>query len=62
MESSNSPDEIIETLFVLTLSRKPTSPEATAFVELVADKPKSLSAYQDILWGLLNSTEFTFNH
>ena len=62
VESSNSPAEIIETLFLLTLSRKPTSPEAKAFVELVADKPNGLSAYQDIFWGLLNSTEFTFNH
>lgn len=61
--SGKPPAETIETLFILTLSRKPTSQEVTALQDLIADDAKGReAAYQDIFWGLLNSTEFAFNH
>ncbi|MFP6763340.1 MAG: hypothetical protein VB858_06975, partial [Planctomycetaceae bacterium] len=62
VESGQSPREIIEGLFLLTLSRRPTNQELTELVELAGAESNHQSVYQDIFWGLLNSTEFAFNH
>jgi len=61
IESRETSAEIIEELFVLTLSCRPTADEVTAMQSLVGDATGQ-SVYEDILWGLLNSTEFSFNH
>jgi hypothetical protein len=62
MAAGKSPDEIIEELFVRTLSRKPTSEERTAMRDLVGDNVKDRKVYEDIFGSLLQSTEFGFNH
>jgi len=62
IESSESPTSSLEQLFILTLSRKPTNDETTKFVQMIGDETKDIRIYQDILWSLVNSTEFTFNH
>ena len=52
----------VEELYVAALSRRPTDVErsrAEAFVADAADKQKAL---EDVLWALLNSREFMFNH
>lgn len=55
----------IETLFLATLSRKPTREEAekyASYVErggVIGDKNKALA---DVFWALLNSSEFILNH
>jgi hypothetical protein len=57
-----TPEKVIETLFLATYSRKPTSGEAKlmlSYIEKAADKR---SAYHDVLWALINSTEFVSNH
>ncbi|HTU17037.1 MAG TPA: DUF1549 and DUF1553 domain-containing protein [Gemmataceae bacterium] len=55
----------IETLFLATLSRKPTPTEARRLVQYVdgggARKDARL-ALGDVLWALLNSAEFNLNH
>jgi hypothetical protein len=63
MERSKSPEEIIEHLFLGTLSRRPSVEETarlTAYVRRDSDQPRA--GYADILWALLNSSEFLFNH
>jgi len=62
IESSETPDAIIQELFVLALSRQPTAEELNAMRKLVMDSGSDLAIYEDVLWGLLNSTEFAFNH
>ena len=62
MAGGKSPDEIIEELFVRTLSRKPTSEERAAMRELIGDNVKDRKVYEDIFGSLLQSTEFGFNH
>jgi hypothetical protein len=58
-------EERVESLFLATLSRSPDAEEQQACIGLLAehkspdDRNRALS---DILWALVNSTEFAFNH
>lgn len=61
MAAEDSPAKVIQGLFVVTLCRQPTADESRALVALVQGDDDALSAYQDIFWALLNSTEFAFN-
>lgn len=58
-----SPNEIIDELYLRTLSRFPLKNEKElmrqAFTDLEEDHR---AATQDVLWALLNSKEFVFNH
>lgn len=58
-------EQRLETLFLATLSRKPTAAEQGAIAEGLAaakDVSERQQALGDVLWALLNSAEFTFNH
>ncbi|HJT77174.1 MAG TPA: DUF1549 and DUF1553 domain-containing protein, partial [Gemmataceae bacterium] len=55
----------VETLFLATLSRKPTPEEAArlcAYVDRGGPKHDSKRALADVFWALLNSAEFMLNH
>jgi hypothetical protein len=54
-------DEAVEWLFLSTLSRPPGEEEASVFSKYLRRAPGE-EAYSDILWVLLNSTEFGLNH
>jgi Protein of unknown function (DUF1553)/Protein of unknown function (DUF1549) len=54
--------EIIEELFLATLSRFPTKDEAAKCLEHLTKTPNKQNACNDMLWALLNTTEFIFNH
>ena len=54
--------QVIETLYVRSLCRKPTPEETQALTALVAASPDRPQALEDIFWALLNSREFLFNH
>jgi hypothetical protein len=62
LESGSTPDEIIETLYIRALSRKPNARELAAMRELVGDDLKNNGVYEDIFCSLLQATEFGFNH
>ena len=54
--------QVIEELYLAALSRRPNADERhriEIFLESEADKQK---AVQDVLWVLINSKEFSFNH
>ncbi|HEX5268934.1 MAG TPA: DUF1553 domain-containing protein, partial [Gemmataceae bacterium] len=58
-----APPEAVEHLYVATLSRRPTAAETarlTAYVEKHKSEPRQ--AYGDVVWALLNSSEFALNH
>lgn len=60
---ANATDEDITTdLYLATFGRRPTPEEVSAVKELVATAPNRAEGFQDILWTLLNSSEFVFNH
>jgi hypothetical protein len=75
--SGLSPTEIITELYLATLSRHPTPPEIELMGTAFADSPDDqtaagesppvdqiarIAATEDVLWALLNSKEFLFNH
>jgi hypothetical protein len=60
---ANATDEdITAELYLATFGRRPTTEETAAVKELVATAPNRAEGFQDILWTLLNSSEFVFNH
>lgn len=56
------PASVIEELFIRCLSRRPSSGELSGFQELIPVPPVNVRPYEDVVWALLNSTEFMFNH
>lgn len=61
-EAKSTPEEVLEELFILALSRRPTTNETTELRALLGNPAESQEIYEDIFWSLLNSTEFAFNH
>ena len=62
LKDQKSHDEIVDELYLGALSRYPTAEERSKtkyFIDAVENKSE---AYQDLLWTLLNSREFMFNH
>ncbi|HYT95111.1 MAG TPA: DUF1549 and DUF1553 domain-containing protein [Gemmataceae bacterium] len=58
-----SPVQTIERLYLTTLSRRPTAAESQRLVTFVQDAGSATrQAYADVLWVLLNSSEFSLNH
>lgn len=63
VESSRGTNEIIGELYLATFSRYPT-PEESSLASRVYASPDSSrqTATEDVLWALLNTAEFVFNH
>jgi hypothetical protein len=57
---NEDPAKAIEKLFLTTLARRPNDGELGRMVEFV--KTHAATGYQDVLWALLNSSEFVLNH
>jgi hypothetical protein len=63
LSGGKSAPEVIEQLYLKTLSRRPTREELNRLTEYAArsgGQPRA--AYADMLWALINSSEFAFNH
>jgi hypothetical protein len=62
-QSSKTPAEIVEELYLAAYSRLPTAAERDIAVAAFSGKDATRqSATEDVLWALLNSAEFVFNH
>jgi len=63
MKSNNSDAEIVEEMYLAALSRPPTEEEKQKVLEYIGGDPKlRKQAVQDLMWALLNTREFMFNH
>jgi hypothetical protein len=62
VKDKTPPATAIEELFIRCLSRKPTDDERTGFLAIIPEPPANTQSYEDLVWALLNSTEFMFNH
>ncbi len=57
------PDDVkVTELYQLTLSRSPTEAELKTLVKYLSDKEDRRKAFEDVVWSLINSKEFLFNH
>jgi hypothetical protein len=57
-----STTEVLQKLFLTVLSRRASERELRRMTEYVARQSDARTAYGDILWALVNSTEFALNH
>jgi hypothetical protein len=61
--SDKKPTEIIDELYLSTLSRYPNESERTLMAKVFEDAGTDrLSAVEDVLWALLNTRGFVYNH
>src|SRR5262249_34849525 len=61
-KTADSPVKVIEGLYLTVLSRLPTQAEVQKMKEYAAKESNSSKAYSDMMWALMNSAEFVFNH
>ena len=65
VKANKPPREMIEALYLAAYSRLPTEEEFNILlgpIEVAKDEPQKRKALEDILWSLLNTKEFLFNH
>ncbi len=62
LKANKSPAEMLDELYIRALTRVPTVIEKKKLLAMTDSDPKDRKVYEDIFWGLLNSTEFAFNH
>jgi hypothetical protein len=60
LKSGKTDDEVIEELFLATLSRRPKAEEVEVAKRVIAKDRKV--GFEDVQWALLNTTEFLVNH
>jgi hypothetical protein len=63
LKKGDGPAQVVEQLYLVTLSRRPTDAEQQRVADYVAKrKGGEREAYGDVLWALMNSSEFVMNH
>jgi len=68
LEAGRTPEQVIEELYLRTLTRKPTEKETAGLMEVVGTDPAARTpaalreTLEDGFWAILNSREFVFNH
>lgn len=62
--ASTQPDlnKLAEELYLLTCSRLPTVEERATIVAYLQKSPNRRKAVEDVVWSLMNTVEFLFNH
>ncbi|TWT70069.1 DUF1549 domain-containing protein [Crateriforma conspicua] len=61
-EEKLSPEQILDRLYVRSLSRVPTKEERDDLLAMVNEQSNAEAVLQDVAWAILNSREFAFNH
>lgn len=62
VKANTPPDQVVEELFLCSLSRRPTAEEKQTALAEIATAASPQEGYEDFLWTLLNTREFQFNH
>ncbi|MBM4072383.1 MAG: DUF1553 domain-containing protein [Planctomycetes bacterium] len=57
-----TPEQAVEELYLATLSRQPTPAERERALAHIAGHPDRRRTLEDVLWALVNTREFMFNH
>ena len=53
---------MIDEIYLTAFSRKPTSVELNRVKDYIGSASDKQKAVEDVLWAILNSKEFMFNH
>jgi hypothetical protein len=61
LKDNKSEAEIVEELYLATLSRPPAEEVRKLVHQQIADGGDNVEVYRDLFWALLNSKEFAFN-
>jgi hypothetical protein len=62
LKQGDTPEQVIEDLYLRCFARKPTADEMTRLKKFVASDAKPDQVLNDAFWSLLNAKEFVFNH
>ena len=62
LQAGLSPRQMLDELYLATLSRFPTPAESRRGVQAIEGAADRQQALEDLLWALMNSGEFFFNH
>jgi hypothetical protein len=60
--AGNDPGAVVEQLYLAALARRPTDEERQRLTEYVGRQRDARTGYGDVLWALVNSSEFSVNH
>jgi hypothetical protein len=56
-----SDDQLLQNIYLMSLSRRPSTAERAAVVAEIAKRDRR-AVYEDLLWAILNSKEFLYQH
>ena len=62
MKEKKPTADVVADLYLMTVSRPPSADELHDAVALIDGAKKKQPVVEDLLWTLLNSKEFMFNH
>lgn len=62
MKAGSEPAKVIERLYLTALSRRPSAEETQRMLTYMKGQSDPRTAYGDILWVLINTSEFALNH
>src|SRR5262249_7046668 len=62
LKSGTSDAQIVEELYLAALSRLPTAQEQLDLGKMIAQHASRAEAIEGVLWALISSREFTYNH
>ncbi len=62
LKEGKTPPQIIEEMYIRTLTRKPTEKELAGLNGVLVNEKDPKPVLEDVFWSLLNSREFVFNH
>jgi hypothetical protein len=62
LDAGKKPEQVIESLYIRCLSRRPTAEEQQKLAAVVSQAANPQEGLEDVFWAILNSREFVFNH
>jgi hypothetical protein len=62
LAEKKTPEQIIESLYIRCVSRRPTGEEMERLMNIVKASENPQAGLDDVFWAMMNSREFLFNH
>ncbi|MHB0957300.1 MAG: DUF1549 domain-containing protein [Pirellulaceae bacterium] len=62
LASGQTPEQVIESIYIRALTRKPMPEEIQHLMDVVKQAENPELGLQDVFWAVLNAREFVFNH